>query len=315
MAAILTKCDADSEIVLPSYTFVSTANAFVPCGSQLKFADISLNSGNVDENSVLSLLTDKTDAVVPVHYAGGSCNMDLLSRECESRQVPIIEDAAQAYGSKFNGKLLGTYGELATLSFHETKNIISGEGGALIINSEKLVDRAEIIREKGTNRSQFFKGMVDKYTWVDQGSSYLPGEITAAFLYAQLEGSQYILSERRAIWQKYHQLLEPLEEAGCIQRPRFHEGCEHNAHIYFLALKDEPTRDKFIGYMKQRGIQCVFHYIPLHSSPFGRRYHCELSKSLHNTDTFSCTTVRLPLWIGMGEYVESIVNYIEDYFG
>ena len=314
MAAILAKCDKDSEIVLPSFTFVSTANAFVPSGSRLRFADIDINSGNVDENDVISLLTDNTDAVVPVHYAGGSCNMDILTRECRSRQIPIIEDAAQAFGSKYKGKLLGTYGELGTLSFHETKNIISGEGGALIINSEDLVERAEIIREKGTNRSLFFKGMVDKYTWVDQGSSYLPGEITAAFLYAQLEESMHILSERKAIWQEYHRLLIQLEKAGCIQRPHFYDECEHNAHIYFLTLKDEYTRDDFIKYMRSRGVQCVFHYIPLHSSPFGKQYHCKHSTSLKNTDLFSRTTVRLPLWIGMGEHVESIVSYAESYF-
>lgn len=294
MAALLCNIQPGDEVIMPSYTFVSTANAFVLRGGVPVFADIRPDTLNMDENQVESLITPRTKAIVPVHYAGVGCNMDVLMNIAERHGIPVVEDAAQGVGSRYKGKALGTIGHLGCYSFHETKNIISGEGGALSVNFRDFSARAEILREKGTNRSAFFRGMVDKYTWVDAGSSYLPGELTAAFLFGQLEKADAILQTRLTVWQNYHRLLEDLEVAGKIRRPVVPADCEHNGHMYYILTADLDERTRLIDFLRNRGIQAVFHYVPLHTSPKGREFAPEVH--LPVTENIADRLLRLPCY-------------------
>ncbi|HEY9643448.1 MAG TPA: dTDP-4-amino-4,6-dideoxygalactose transaminase [Coleofasciculaceae cyanobacterium] len=298
MAAILADIQPGDEVIMPSYTFVSTANAFVLRGAVPVFVDIRPDTLNLDERQVEAAITPKTKAIAPVHYAGVSCEMDVLKAIADEHHLIIIEDAAQAIMSTYKGKPVGSLGHLAALSFHQTKNIISGEGGALLINDPRLMERAEIIREKGTNRSKFFRGEVDKYTWVDVGSSYLPSDLIAALLWAQLEQADYIQQRRQEIWQQYHQAFLDLEAQGRVQRPMIPADCQHNAHMYYLLLQDLETRTALLAYLKSRGVQSTFHYVPLHSSPAGKKYG-RTSGELTVTDDLSDRLLRLPLGAGM----------------
>jgi len=300
MAAILADLKPGDEVIMPSYTFVSTANAFALRGAVPVFVDIREDTLNIDEAKIEAAITPRTKAIVPVHYAGVGCDMDAIMSLAESRKLLVIEDAAQGVMSTYREKSLGTIGHMGTFSFHETKNITSGEGGALLINDKRLVERAEIIREKGTNRSRFFRGQVDKYTWVDVGSSYLPGELIAAFLYAQLEEAERITQERLTSWERYHDLLEPLEAGGMLRRPVVPPECRHNAHMYYLLLSPGIDRQRIIGEFKRNDIGAVFHYVPLHSSPGGLQYGMAHGK-LTVTDSLSERLIRLPLWISLTE--------------
>lgn len=309
MAAILADLQPGDEVIMPSYTFVSTANAFVLRGAVPVFVDIRPDTLNLDERMIEAAITPRTRAIVPVHYAGVGCDMDAILAIAERHGLLVIEDAAQGIMATHRGRPLGAIGHLGTLSFHETKNIISGEGGALLINDPALAERAEIIREKGTNRSQFFRGQVDKYTWVDIGSSYLPGEIIAAFLWAQMEEADAITARRLAIWQRYHAAFEPLERAGRVRRPMVPDGCGHNAHLYYLLLRDLEDRTDFIESMRQAGISCVFHYVPLHSAPYGAAVgRCQ--GSLHTTADVADRVVRLPLWLGLEEHQANVIKAV-----
>lgn len=300
LAAILADIQPGDEVIMPSYTFVSTANAFVLRGGIPVFVDIRPDTLNIDETRIEAAITTRTKAIVPVHYAGVACEMDAIMDIAARHNLLVIEDAAQGIMSTYKGRALGSIGHMGCLSFHETKNIISGEGGAILINDERFSMRAEIIREKGTNRSQFFRGQVDKYTWVDIGSSYLPGEIIAAFLWAQMEDADGITQRRLAIWDRYHESFEALELCGSARRPVVPEGLQHNAHMYYLLMPDLKKRTALIGNLKSADINAVFHYVPLHSSPAGRRYG-RVCGDLSDTDAVSERLVRLPLWIGLNE--------------
>lgn len=306
MAAILADIQPGDEIIMPSYTFVSTANAFVLRGGIPVFVDIRPDTLNIDETLIEAAITPRTRAIVPVHYAGVACEMDTIMEIALRHDLLVIEDAAQAIMSAYKGRPLGSIGHLGCLSFHETKNIISGEGGALLINDPALVQRAEIIREKGTNRSQFFRGQVDKYTWCDVGSSYLPGEVIAAFLWAQFEEAERITAERLAIWHRYHSMLDGLEVVGALRRPVVPEYCQHNAHMYYVLLPDLACRTATLEHLKSSGINSVFHYVPLHSSPAGRRF-ARAHGTMKNTDAGSDRLLRLPLWIGLSESLQGEV--------
>lgn len=313
MTALLLDIKKGDEIIMPSYTFVSTANAFVLRGAVPVFVDIRKDTLNLDEEKVEAAITPRTKVIVAVHYAGVACNMDRLMRIASKHGVFVVEDAAQGMMASYQGKPLGTIGELGALSFHETKNVISGEGGALLVNDSKLAQRAEIIREKGTDRSRFFRGEVDKYTWQEIGSSFLPGELIAAFLWAQLEESQRITDQRVVSWQRYHQLLEPLEEAGLLRRPIVPSDCTHNGHIYYVLLPTARDRDAVLNDFKMHSIGAAFHYVPLHSSPAGIRYG-RTSGELSVTDLQSARLVRLPLFVGLIEdqqcqVVDRLANY------
>ena len=298
VSALLLEVQPGDEIIMPSYTFVSTANAFVLRGATPVFVDIREDTLNLDERLLEEAITPRTRAVVPVHYAGVACEMDTIMDIAHHYRLKVVEDAAQGFMASYKGKKLGSIGDLGTYSFHETKNVISGEGGALIVNDPQLVSRAEVIREKGTNRSSFFRGEVDKYTWHEMGSSFLPGELTAAFLWAQLEEADKITSKRLKIWNLYHQLIEPLEAKGILRRPVIPDGCEHNAHMYYVLLSPAIDRSRVIDELKTNGINAVFHYVPLHSSPAGVRYG-RSSGALGVTDLQADRLVRLPLWIGL----------------
>ena len=314
MAAILADIQPGDEVIMPSYTFVSTANAFVLRGGVPVFVDIRPDTLNIDETLIEAAITPRTKAIVPVHYAGVACEMDSIMEIASRHNLLVIEDAAQAIMSSYKGRALGSIGHLGCYSFHETKNIISGEGGALLINDPILLERAEIVREKGTNRNKFFRGQVDKYTWVDIGSSYLPGEITAAFLWAQMQDAELITSKRLSIWQRYHASFEKFEQAGYISRPTTPLGCEHNAHMYYLLLNDMEDRSAFIHAMKQYDINCVFHYVPLHSSPRGLVCGRAIGK-LPLTSDLADRLVRLPLWIGMENNLDYVVKRMLECFG
>jgi dTDP-4-amino-4,6-dideoxygalactose transaminase len=314
MAAILADIQPGDEVIIPSYTFVSTANAFVLRGASPVFVDIRADTLNIDETRIKEAITPRTRAVVPVHYAGVGCAMPAILEIARRHGLMVIEDAAQGIMATQAGRPLGSIGELGAFSFHETKNIISGEGGALLVNDPALLERAEIIREKGTNRSKFFRGQVDKYTWVHIGSSYLPSELIAAFLLAQLESAEEITAQRLAIWQTYHEAFASLEQSGRLRRPFVPEDCGQNAHMYYLLLRDLEDRTAFIGAMKDRGIHCVFHYVPLHSSPYGRRVG-RAAGDLTVTDDVANRLVRLPFWIGLeGEQpgvIETMTGWLE----
>lgn len=310
MAAILADIQPGDEVIMPSYTFVSTANAFVLRGGVPVFVDIRPDTLNIDEAKIEAAITNRTKAIVPVHYAGVACEMDTIMEIAQRHNLLVIEDAAQGIMSTYKGKPLGSIGHLGAYSFHETKNIISGEGGALLVNDERLAERAEIIREKGTNRSQFFRGQVDKYTWVDVGSSYLPGEIIAAFLWAQMEEADSITEQRLAIWQRYHEAFEDLEIFGLVHRPVISTCCTHNAHMYYLLLNSLDQRTVFIERLKAKGISCVFHYVPLHSSPYG--IHAgRTAGDMAITNRISEGLVRLPLWLGLEEHQPTVINNIK----
>lgn len=309
MAAILADIQPGDEVIMPSYTFVSTANAFVLRGAVPVFVDIRPDTLNIDETLIEAAITNKTRAIVPVHYAGVACEMDAIMDIAARHKLLVIEDAAQGIMSSYQGRPLGSIGHLAALSFHETKNIISGEGGALLVNDPALAERAEIIREKGTNRSQFFRGQVDKYTWVDIGSSFLPSELIAAFLWAQMEEADAITQRRLDIWQTYHDAFLDLEQRGKVRCPQVPAHCRHNAHMYQLLLPSLEKRTAFIATLKAQGISSVFHYVPLHTSPAGLR-HGRAVGDMRHTLELSDRLVRLPLWLGMEDHLEEIIHHV-----
>ena len=307
MAAILADIQPGDEVIMPSYTFVSTANAFVLRGGVPVFVDIRPDTLNIDEMLIEEAITPRTKAIVPVHYAGVACEMDTIMDIANRHKLLVIEDAAQGVLASYKGRALGSIGHLGTYSFHETKNIISGEGGALLINDPKLAERAEIVREKGTNRSKFFRGQVDKYTWVDVGSSYLPGELIAAFLWGQMQDADAITTQRLAIWHHYHAAFDALEQAGRVRRPIIPNSCGHNAHMYYLLLHDLTDRTTFINAMKQQEVNCVFHYVPLHSAQQG--LVCgHVVGDLPVTTDLADRLVRLPLWIGIDESLTRVID-------
>ena len=306
MAALLLDLQPGDEVIMPSFTFVSTANAFVLRGAVPVFVDIRADTLNLDESLIEAAITPRTRAICAVHYAGVGCEMDAIMSIAHKHGLFVVEDAAQCILSSYKGRPLGGMGHLAALSFHETKNVICGEGGALLINDQRFVERAEIIREKGTNRSKFFRGQVDKYTWVDIGSSWLPGELNAAFLAAQMERADEITARRLEIWRRYYDWSAPLEASGAVRRPVVPSHCGHNAHMFYLLLPDLERRTAFIARLRDDGILAVFHYIPLHSAPAGRRFG--RSGELPVTDDVGDRLVRLPLWLpDMDQYrIESV---------
>lgn len=298
MTALLLDIQPGDEIIMPSYTFVSTANAFVLRGGVPVFVDVREDTLNLDERLIEAAITSRTKAILPVHYAGVSCEMDEIMRIANKHGIAVIEDAAQGVMSSYNGRALGSIGHYGTFSFHETKNVISGEGGALLVNDPDAALRAEIIREKGTDRSRFFRGEVDKYTWQEVGSSFLPGELIAAFLWAQLEGASAITASRMQTWDLYHELVEQMEVDGLLRRPIIPDGCVHNAHMYYVLLAEGVNRQAVLDSLKESGVGAVFHYVPLHSSPVGlerARTHGDLAL----TTDLSERLLRLPLWIGL----------------
>jgi dTDP-4-amino-4,6-dideoxygalactose transaminase len=298
MAALLLEIRPGDEVIMPSYTFVSTANAFVLQGGVPVFVDIREDTLNLDECLIEAAITPRTRAIVPVHYAGVACEMDSIMSIAKRYGLKVVEDAAQGVMASYKGRVLGSIGDLGAYSFHETKNVISGEGGALLVNDATMAIRAEIIREKGTDRSRFFRGEVDKYTWQVMGSSFLPGELTAAFLWAQLEEAERITNQRLAIWQRYHELLAPFEQKGLLRRPIVPANCQHNAHMYYVLLGPETDRQKVLIELKKNDIYSVFHYVPLHSSPGGQHYgraHGNLEVTISQSERL----VRLPLWVGL----------------
>ncbi|MBR2403515.1 MAG: dTDP-4-amino-4,6-dideoxygalactose transaminase [Lachnospiraceae bacterium] len=308
MAAILSNIKPGDEVIMPSYTFVSTADAFVLRGAKAVFVDIRPDTMNIDENLIEAAITKKTKAIVPVHYAGVSCEMDKIMELARKYNLAVIEDAAQGIFSSYKGKALGTIGDYGCFSFHETKNLSMGEGGALLIREQVNVERAEIIREKGTNRSKFFRGQVDKYTWVDAGSSYLPSELNAAYLWGQLESADIIQNNRMNSWNMYYELLKPLADEGKIELPFIPENCVHNAHMFYIKAKDLEERTALIDFLKENEINAVFHYIPLHSAPAGRMYGRFNGKDVYTTKE-SERLLRLPLYYGLEE---SQVQYVAE---
>jgi dTDP-4-amino-4,6-dideoxygalactose transaminase len=308
MAALLLDIEPGDEVVMPSFTFVSTANAFVLRGAVPVFVDINPSTLNLDESLVEDALTERTRAIVAVHYAGVPCEMDSLLELARPRGIALIEDAAQALGSQYRGRPAGGLGDLAALSFHETKNVISGEGGALLISREDLVERAIVLRDKGTDRGRFFRGLVDKYSWVDLGSSFGLSELNAAFLWAQLEHADRLTEDRLRTWRLYHEAFAGLEADGLVRRPIVPPHIEHNGHLYYLLLPNLERRTALIEELERRGINAVFHYVPLHSSPAGRRYG-RTSGQLPNTDAAGEGLVRLPLWAGLLE--EDVLRVVE----
>jgi dTDP-4-amino-4,6-dideoxygalactose transaminase len=307
MAAILADIGPGDEVIMPSFTFVSTANAFALRGGVPVFVDVREDTLNIDESKIEAAITPRSKAIVVVHYAGMACEIGLIRSIAERRGLMLIEDAAQALGATYQGRPLGGFGHLSALSFHETKNLISGEGGALLINTPQLIARAEIVREKGTNRTAFFRGEVDKYTWVDIGSSFLPSDIVAAFLWAQLEEAGAITLRRRQMWAKYHDAFAELERAGVARRPIVPRDAAPNAHSYFLLLADLASRQRFIERLRKDGVNAVFHYVPLHDSPAGRKYG-RASGDMRVTTSVSERLVRLPLWIGLEEHQDYVID-------
>ena len=313
IAALLLDLEPGDEIVMPSFTFVSTANAFVLRGAVPVFVDIRADTLNIDERLIEAAITPRTRAICVVHYAGVGCEMDAILDIAARHGLAVVEDAAQGILSAYRERPLGAIGAFGALSFHETKNVIAGEGGALLVNEPAYSARAEILREKGTNRSQFFRGEVDRYTWVDVGSSFLPGEMVAAFLAAQVEHAQSITARRLALWQRYHEAFADLEARERLRRPIVPAHCRHNAHMYYLLLRDGDARNAFIDALSARGIQTVFHYVPLHASPAGRRFGRSVG-ALPVTDMAGATLVRLPLWLpdlDQGRVVEAVEAFFQ----
>lgn len=314
MAAILAEIQPGDEIIMPSFTFVSTANAYALRGGVPVFVDIHPDTLNIDESLIEQAMTPKTRAIVPVHYAGVPCRMDAIIEIAQRKKLWVIDDAAQALLSQYKGQYVGGIGQITCLSFHETKNIISGEGGAILLSDPSIIERAEIIREKGTNRSQFFRGQVDKYTWVDIGSSYLPSDILAAFLYAQMENAEQIIAKRNLIFDLYMEGLRPLANAGHIQLPLIMEDSRCNGHLFYILTRSLKERTALIEFLVRQGITAVFHYVPLHSSPAGRKYG-RTSGSLQVTEQVSDCLLRLPLYYEMTpENVERVVSSVEHFY-
>lgn len=314
MAAILCDLKPGDEVILPSFTFSSTATAFQMMGATLVFVDVSPETMNIDPQAIESAITERTKVIVPVHYAGVSCDMDAIMSIADQYGLLVVEDAAQGVMSSYKGKALGTIGHFGCYSFHETKNYSMGEGGALVINDSRFNDRAEIIREKGTNRQRFFRGQVDKYTWVDRGSSYLPSDLNAAYLYAQLENADLINDNRLETWSFYYEKLLRLAERGRIELPVVPDGCIHNAHMFYIKCRDLAERSALISYLKKRGIQATFHYIPLHSSPAGEMFGRFSGEDVYTTSE-SDRLVRLPLYYGLTkESRESVVDAVVAFY-
>ncbi|MBP5528975.1 MAG: dTDP-4-amino-4,6-dideoxygalactose transaminase [Lachnospiraceae bacterium] len=314
MAAILSGIKPGDEVIMPSYTFVSTADAFVLRGAKAVFVDVRPDTMNIDENLIEAAITDKTRAIVPVHYAGVSCEMDKIMEIAGNHNLMVIEDAAQGIMSEYKGKPLGTFGEYGCFSFHETKNFSMGEGGALLIRDPENIEHAEIVREKGTNRAKFFRGQIDKYTWVDAGSSYLPSELNAAYLYAQLELADEITADRMRTWNMYFEAFEELENKERIERPFVPTDCKHNAHMFYLKCKDLEERTAFIKFIGENGILAVFHYIPLHGAPAGKMFGRFNGEDVYTTKE-SERLVRLPLYYGLKEdEVEYIIGKVKEFY-
>ncbi|WP_075279987.1 dTDP-4-amino-4,6-dideoxygalactose transaminase [Thermophilibacter provencensis] len=315
MAAVLCDLKPGDEVILPSFTFSSTATAFQAMGATLVFVDIRPDTMNIDEAKIEDAITERTRVIVPVHYAGVSCEMDEIVRIARKHNLIVVEDAAQGVMSTYKGRALGTIGTFGCYSFHETKNYSMGEGGALVINDPAYIERAEIIREKGTNRSLFKLGQVDKYTWVDRGSSYLQSDLNAAYLWAQLERADEINDDRLATWHAYYEAFEPLAEAGKVELPVVPEGCVHNAHMFYLKVRDLEERTAFIEHLKQHGVMAVFHYVPLHSSPAGLRFGRFHGEDVYTTKE-SDRLVRLPMYYGLSaEDCASVVGAVKGFFG
>lgn len=314
MAAILCNIEPGDEVIMPSYTFVSTANAFVLRGAKIVFADSEPDRPAIDANKIEALITDKTRAIVPVHYAGMACDMDKIMAIANKHHLFVVEDAAQAIDSFYKGKPLGSIGDLSTFSFHETKNIIAGEGGMLVVNNEKLIKRAEIIWEKGTNRSAFYRGEVDKYGWVDVGSSFLPSELVAAFLYAQLENLDLIQNKRIAIWNEYYKRLKVLEETGIADLPKIPDYATNNAHMFYMVFKQADDRNKLMDFLKTNGILSVFHYLSLHKSPFYEAKHD--GRALPWSDMYTEHLLRLPMYYDLTDNnIKEVIDTILGFFG
>lgn len=314
MAALLCDIGPGDEVIMPSYTFVSTANAFALRGARIRFVDIRPDTLNIDESKIEEAITPRTKLIVPVHYAGVACEMDSIMETARGHNIRVVEDAAQGVNAKYRGRYLGTIGDLGCYSFHETKNFISGEGGALVVNDPEFIERAEIVREKGTNRTQFRAGKVDKYSWVDLGSSFLPGELTAAFLYAQLELADSITERRQAVCQYYREALEPLAERGRIRLPFVPEGCEHNAHMFYCIAESKEARTGLIAHLAKENIQGIFHYVPLHSSPMGKKLGFN-DRELPVTDDLSERLLRLPCFFELTkEQQDRVISAIYSYF-
>ncbi len=314
MAALLLDIKEGDEVIMPSYTFVSTADAFVLRGAVPVFVDIRPDTMNIDETLIEAAITEKTKAIVPVHYAGVSCEMDTIMDIAKRYNLAVVEDAAQGIMASYKGKPLGSIGDFGCYSFHETKNYSMGEGGALLIRDEKAIEDAEIIREKGTNRSKFFRGQIDKYTWVNFGSSYLPSDMNAAYLYAQLEMADEINDHRLALWQRYYDNLTPLAEAGKIELPTVPEGCVHNGHMFYCKAKDIEERTRLISFLKENGIMAVFHYIPLHSAPAGLKFG-----RFHGEDKYTTAEserlLRLPMYYDLTlEQVDMISEKVKEFY-
>lgn len=314
MAALLCDLQPGDEVILPSFTFSSTATAFVLAGAKLVFVDIRPDTMNIDETKIEAAITEKTRVIVPVHYAGVACEMDTIMDIAHRHNLKVVEDAAQGVMSTYKGRALGTIGDFGCYSFHETKNYSMGEGGALVINDPAYNERAEILREKGTNRSKFFRGQVDKYTWVDFGDSYLPSELNAAYLWAQLEMADEINNDRLATWNAYYEALKPLADAGRIELPSVPDGCVHNAHMFYLKCKDLDERTRLIAYLKEWGVYAVFHYVPLHSAPAGLRFGHFSGEDKYTTSE-SDRLVRLPMYYGLiDEQVQTVVDAVKCFF-
>ncbi|KRF00375.1 TDP-4-oxo-6-deoxy-D-glucose aminotransferase [Frateuria sp. Soil773] len=311
MAALLLRLEPGDEVIVPSYTFVTTASAFALRGAVPVFVDVRPDTLNIDETLIEAAITPRTKAICVVHYAGVACEMDAILAIAAKHGLRVVEDAAQGILSTYKGKPLGAIGDLGAYSFHETKNVIAGEGGALLCRDQDFAEQAEIVREKGTNRSRFFRGQVDKYTWVDLGSSFLPGEITAAFLAAQVEMADSITAQRLALWDRYHAWAKKHEDNGSLRRPIVPSHCRHNAHMYYALLPSLEARTRFITNMREQGVQCVFHYIPLHSAPAGQRLG-RVASDMGVTDDISDRLVRLPLWLGLEPHLEQVLQAVDE---
>lgn len=314
MAMLLCDLKRGDEVILPSYTFSSTATAAVLAGAKLVFVDIRPDTMNIDESKIEAAITDRTKVIIAMHYAGVACEMDTIMEIARRHGLMVVEDAAQGVMSTYKGKALGTIGDFGCYSFHETKNYSMGEGGALVINNPAYNERAEILREKGTNRAKFFRGQVDKYTWVDFGDSYLPSELNAAYLWGQLEKADEINENRLATWRVYWDALKPLADAGKLELPTIPEGCVHNAHMFYLKLKNLQERTAFINYMRTQDVQTVFHYVPLHSAPAGLKFGRFLGEDVYTTAE-SERLVRLPMYYGMeAKHLQTVVQSVIAYF-
>lgn len=314
MAALLAGISEGDEVIMPSYTFVSTADAFVLRGAKIVFVDIRPDTLNIDETKIEAAITERTKAIVPVHYAGVACEMDTIMDIAKRHNLLVIEDAAQGVMSTYKGKPLGTIGDYGCYSFHETKNYSMGEGGAILIQNKNKVEEAEIIREKGTNRAKFFRGQIDKYTWVNYGSSYLPSDMNAAYLYAQLEMADEINNKRLEIWNRYYNGLQELQEMGKVELPTIPKDCIHNAHMFYLKAKDLEERSRLIAFLKENNILSVFHYIPLHSAPAGIRHGRFNGEDIYTTKESERLT-RLPLYYGLSlEQVDYIIGKVKEFY-